>query len=87
MNSCHMACIPKRKYCIIINHIINKSFDKLMKENSLNEMLQLLVNLVATWYATSTTHDHSKVAIINEILLLPIFFMIIIIFFDILIFV
>jgi len=35
MNSCHMACIPKRKYYIIINHITNEPFDKLMKENSL----------------------------------------------------
>ncbi len=42
MNSCHMACIPKKRYCIIINHITNGPFDKLMKENSLKLESQVM---------------------------------------------
>ncbi len=32
----------KRKHCIIINHIINETFDQLIKKNSLKLMSQVI---------------------------------------------
>ncbi len=57
MNSCHMACIPKRKYCnlSLITWPINKR--KFIEVSVMShEVLQLLVNLVVTWHGMACQH-------------------------------